>query len=212
MSAVGDLLPPESSGPYETAAAAAMSDALPVPIRAAVDPALSPVPFLPFLAAHDGARLWFPDWATARKRLVISQSLVANGEVGTRAGTIRYLAYVDATLIDAIVYPSRFVAGRSAIGRRPIGHPDFTARYLIKIVTHKAANAFVFGRSALASRPLKTSNYTPFKRGFAALRAAKGPETQYRVDYAHKRVITVGDAVALDGAHRVGDFIDRTRL
>lgn len=213
MTTPSDLLPPNSvSAPFETSLAFATGDVLPVPIRQAVDPHAAPIPFLPFLAVHEGVRLWFYDWSEARKRQVISQSIVANFEVGTRAATIRYLSYVDAMLIDAIAYPKRFVVGRAKIGRTPVNHPDFTARYLVKVVTHAPRRAFVIGRSPIGRRPIKTPSREPFNRVCAALRAAKAPETQYRVDFAHKRHLTFADAPLLDGSHRIGEFIDRTRL
>ena len=112
MSDLSDLLP-TVSGEFEIAAAKAMSDELPVPIRQAVDPQAAPPAFLPFLAAHNGVRLWYSDWQQARKRLVIGESIIGNFEVGTRAGVERFLGYVDATLVDVISYPKRFVAGRA---------------------------------------------------------------------------------------------------
>ncbi|HEY8136266.1 MAG TPA: phage tail protein I [Methylocystis sp.] len=211
MTTPDHLLPPNAT-PLERAVTRAMDDGLGAPIRQAVDPNATPAAFLPFLAVHDGVRLWFHDWSEARKRQVISESIVANFEVGTRAAVIRYLSYVDATLLDAIAYPKRFVAARAVAGRTPLGHPAFVARYLVKVVTYKPRRAAVAGRAVAGRHAARSPSREPFKRVFAALRAAKAPETQYRVNLQTSRRITVGDAIALDGAHRVGDFIPRTRL
>lgn len=208
---VTELLPPNSS-PYEVALAKAMTDVLPVPLREALDPTAAPVDLLPFLAVHDGVRLWYSDWTVARKRTVISASLLDCWLVGVRDGAVRYLSYVDATLVDAVAYPARFVMGRAIIGRTPIGHAPFLARYLVKVETRKPARSLVLGRGPLGRARLKTPNHEPFNRGLAALRAAKAPETEIRVDFGHSRQIRLSDGVPLDGTYRLGSFISRTKL
>lgn len=213
MTTPADLLPQSGAGaPFECGLAFAMGDTLPVPIRTALDPAAAPMAFLPFLAVHDGVRLWFSDWSEAVKRRVVAEAIAANFEVGTRAASARFLSYVDATIVATISYPARFVVNRGAIGRTPVAHPDFTARYLVKTVTHKPPRAFTLGRGAIGRKPIRTPSREPFHRICAALRAAKAPESWYRVDFAHKRKLTFGDAPLLDGSHHVGDFVDRKRF
>lgn len=211
MTGVAELLPP-SATPYEIALAEAMTDGLPVPLREAMDPAAAPIGLLPFLAVHDGVRLWFSDWSAERKRQVIGASLLDCWLVGVRDGAVRFLSYVDGTLVDAVAYPARFVMGRAVVGRTPIGHAPFLARYLVKVETHKPARALVMGRSALGHARLKTPSREPFERCLAALRAAKAPETEIRVDFGHRRRIRLSDGVPLDGTYKLGSFISRTKL
>jgi phage tail P2-like protein len=206
-----DLLP-TNKAPFEKALAAGMSDVLPVPIAQTLNPATTPLHFMPWLAVHDGVRLWFSDWPEARRRTVISEALAASWEVGVRAGAIRFLGYVDGALIDVIAYPARFVFHQARIGRTPIGHPPFLARYLVRIRTYKPRRAVVIGRSPLKSARLKTPSREARKRALAALRAAKAPETEYRVDFAHMRPLAIADAPPLDGTRHLGQFVNRTKL
>lgn len=211
MTVASDLLP-ANQAPFETALIEAMTDLLPVQIRDAVNPAAAPAHFLPWLAVHDGVRLWFSDWPEARKRTVIANSLADNFRIGARNGVTRYLAYVDGTLVDTVAYPARFVVGRARIGRTPIGHGAFLARYLIRVLTAKPARAHVIGRTPMGSGRIKTPSREPLRRCLAALVAAKAPETEYRVDFGHKRQITLDDAVPLDGTYRIGQFVPRGKL
>lgn len=211
MSAVGDLLP-ASQGTFEAALADAMSDSLPVPIKEVMDPATTPAPFLPWLAVHYGARLWFSDWSEARKRLVVGQAPAVNFTIGTRAAVVSFLSYVDGALLDAKSYPHRFVLGRAVVGRTPLQHHAFVARFLVKVETSTPRKALVLGRGVLGRHAWRTPSREKFKRVMAALRAAKSPETQYRVNFQHKRQITIADNLPLDGSYKLGDFIARVRL
>lgn len=213
MTSAADLLPGGARAyPFTRALALGMTDALATPIREAVDPHKAPAAFLPFLAAHESVDLWFEDWPEARKRAMIAEAPILAGKKGTRIGSVRFLSYVDAELVAAVAYPARFVLGRAVIGRTPIGHPPFVARYLVKIVTHTPRNAFVMGRSPIGRRALRTPSREPFHRALAALRVAKAPETEIRVDFAHKRPLQLSDAPPLDGTYRLGDFVTRRSL
>ncbi|WP_404291552.1 phage tail protein I [Microvirga sp. RSM25] len=205
-----DLLP----GPVEleAALAEALTDTLPIPLAEAVDPHKTPVRFLPFLGQHDGVRLWYADWSEARKRQVIAEAPVLARKIGTRAGVLGFLSYVDATLLDVIAYPTRFILGRSVIGRTPVGHQPWVARYLIKIETTAPARAFVMGRAVIGRHRLKTPSREPFQRVMAALRAAKSPETQYRVDFGHKRPLVLADQPRLADDIPLGGFVARQKL
>jgi phage tail P2-like protein len=211
MSAVGDLLP-GARGTFEEAVAAGMSDNLPVPIEDVVDPAQTPIAFLPWLAVHYGVRLWFSDWSEARKRLVILEAPAVNFTIGTRAAVPALLAYVDAALVDARSYPQRFVFGSAVIGRTSVRHPPFTARYLVHVETSTPRMGFVYGRAVLGRHSGRTPSREKFRRARAALRAAKAPESEYRVSFQTKRQITIADGVPLDGTYALGQFISRTRL
>ncbi len=211
MTAV-DLLPRGASAPAERALAAAMSDDLPVPIAEAVDPATAPVDLLPWLAVHDGVRLWFSDWPEAKKRRVIGEGLVAAWEVGTRAGEIRFLGYVDAALVDVVAHPARWVMGRAVLGRTPVGHPPFLARCLVRVATFAPPRAFVLGRAVVGWARTRTASREPLRRCLVALRAAKAPETEIRVSFEHRRRLRLSDAPPLDGSTRLGAFVTRSKL
>lgn len=211
MSSVGDLLP-GARGPFEEAVSAGVSDELPVPIVDAVDAWRAPAAFLPWLAVHYGAPLWFSDWSEHIKRLAVDEAPALDFSIGTRAAVPTLLSYVDATLVDARSYPQRFVFGRAVVGRTPVRHPAFMARYLALVDTTTPRNGFVFGRAALGRRAGRTPSREKFKRARAALRASKTPETEYRVSFQHKRQITLADAVPLDGTYALGDFISRRSL
>ena len=210
MTAVRDFMPLRK--PLPLAISDGMSDTLPVPIRETMDPAQTPAAFLPILAVHRGVRLWFDDWAEARKRQVIAEATELNALIGTREAARRFLGYVDAELVDVIAYPARFVMGRAVIGRTPIGHPPFLARYLVKGETAAPPRAFVMGRAVIGRARLKTPSREPFRRCLAAIRAAMAPEVQIRVDFQHKRLITVDDHITVDDGYHVGDFVDRSKL
>ncbi len=234
MTSAAELLPQRLPSHWTRALAAAMSDELPVPIAEALDPSAAPMALLPWLAVHDGVRLWFSDWSAQTKRSVTTEALIAAWEVGTRAGASRYLSYVDATLVDAVAYPTRFVMGRAVVGRTPIGHGPFLARYLVRVETRHSSRAFVLGRSALASRDqieaavphlivtpggseingsvLRSPSREPLRRCLVALRAAKAAETEIRVHFGHHRRLTLADAPPLDGSTRLGAFVARTKL
>lgn len=240
MSDVTKLLP-SASLDFVRAAAAGMSDHLDVPYAILMNPYQTPADSLPWLAAHSSLDLWFDDWTEDRKREAVAQasgrSIIHDGEIaalkGTRSGTIRYLALVDAQLLDVIAYPARFVFGRAVLGRTPIGHPPFLARHLVKTLTYKPRRALVLGRSTLGARPipplifgdadisvggslpapvLRIPDRTPLDRARKAMATAKAPETEYRADFAHRRHIRIDDGLPLDGSHALGGYLDRTRL
>ncbi|MET0170903.1 MAG: phage tail protein I, partial [Agrobacterium vaccinii] len=123
MSDVSVLLP-SSSDVFELALASGMSDDLPIPYAEIMDPYRTPVRFLPWLAAHHSVDLWFDDWPDDRKREMIAQCAGVStiypasplaALKGTLAGLKRYLAFVDAEIVDRIAHPSRFTFGRAVI-------------------------------------------------------------------------------------------------
>nr|WP_281414904.1 phage tail protein I [Aurantimonas sp. DM33-3] len=203
---------PGNAAPFEIAVTEAMTDVLPVPIREIMDPATAPAAFLPFLAAHESVDLWFEDWSDDRKRAMIAQALQLAALKGTPAASQAFLDFVDGQILDKISYPSRFVLGRSAIGRHPIGHPAFVARHLVKVETFKPPRALVAGRSVLGRAVLRTPSRERIRRCRVALTVAKAPDTEYRADFAHGRKIRLDDAVPLDGTYRIGQYLDRVKL
>lgn len=208
MSRAGDLIP--NKLPWEAAAAAGLSDALPVNLVAmSVNPAIAPARFLPWLAAGRGARLWFNDWSLARKRQMASEAPELAALVGTRAGIERMLAFVDAELLDVIAYPTRFVMGRAVVSRTPIGHGAHLARYLIRVRTFAPRNALILGRTLIGRRALRTPSTRAFDRVHAALRAAKAPECEIRLTFQHMRPLSADDGVAVDQNPRVGQWLAR---
>lgn len=211
MTGVAALLPTNTQ-PFERALAAAMSDSLPVPLAEALDPARTPAALLPWLAVHEGVQLWFSDWTDERKRHVIGDWPLAAWTIGTRAGAHRMLSYVDGTLVDAIAYPARFVVGRAVMGRTPIGHPPHLARYLVRVRTYAPPRGFTMRRGVLGRRHIREPDREPLRRCLAALRIAKGPETEYRVDFGHWRRLSIADAPPLDAGFRLDQFVVRSKL
>lgn len=206
------FLLPRNQALFETAVSRAMMDRLPVPLREIVDPFKTPAAFLPFLAAHQSVDLWYSDWPESRQRTVIANGMTDAALKGTRAGAIQYLSYVDGTLLDAQAYAMPFIAGEAIIGYTPVGLPSFVANYLVKVVTFAPKGAFVAGQSAAGHAAAHTASTEPFDRCITALRVGKAPETEIRVDFSHKRLLTFGDAPLLDGAHHFGEFVDRHHL
>lgn len=203
---------PSNSGAFERAVAEGMQADLPVPLRQVLDPATTPEEFLPFLAAHRSVDLWFADWPVERKRQMVAEAIRLARIKGTRAATLAFLAYVDAELLDIISHPARFVIGRARISRTPTGHKPFSARHLIRIETFTPPRAFVMGHSVIGRARFKTPSREPYERVRAALRASKAPETEYRVDFAHKRQWRLEDNVPLDSDLPVGAYLARNRL
>lgn len=211
MSTVGDLLP-DSAGPFIQALAAGFSDTLPVPLRQIMDPATTPEAFLPWLAAHRSADLWFPDWPINRRRQMVANAIRLARIKGTRQAVIDFLEYVDGQLLDTVSYPERFIIGRAIIGRTPVNHPPFMARHLVKVETFKEPRAFVLGRAVFGSSILKTPNREKLNRCRGAITVAKAPETELRVDFAHMRQATLGDGFTFGSGLTFGRHLDRTVL
>jgi phage tail P2-like protein len=220
MSDLTELLP-GNSGTFEKALAKTIIATLPVPLDLEMNPYSASERNLPYLAEHHGVDYWYDDWDESRKRQMIAHCSGRRsgfeGEFiqelkGTRLGTIRYLEYANGTLLDTISYPQRVVLGRSVIRKAPIGHPAFAARHLVKVPTTKPPRAAVLGRGVLGRSPVKTPDRTPLERARIAMRTAKAPHTEYRVDWAHKRIINIDDQIDIDAGFHLGDYVDRTRL
>ena len=203
---------PRNARPFERAAADAMSDTLPVPFAEIMDPATTPVAFLPFLAAHESVDLWFDDWSLERKRQMVAEALELAALKGTREGLRRFLDYVDGEVSWLIAHPARFVLGRSAIGVRPIAHRPMVAHYVVKVPLQRPANAFVIGRSAIGRAALTRVSLEPLRRAKIAMSISKEPATLYSVTFAHRRRARFGDALPMDGTTKFGGFIHRPRL
>lgn len=197
---------------YELSMARDISEYLTAELRKVVDPAQTPTEFMPFLASHRSVKLWYVDWTEERQRQMIAEAPSLAALIGTRKGAIRFLSYVDGTIIDAISYPARFIFGRAVIGPSPIGHPPFVARYLVNVETVTPSRAVVVGRAVLGSKRFKTPSREVFGRALAALRVAKAPETEIRVDFAHHRLLQLNDGPTLDGTYHLSQYIERTRL
>jgi phage tail P2-like protein len=212
---------PSSSGSFERAIAAGMSDTLPVPLDVVMDPYETPVAFLPWLAAHHSVDLWFEDWPVARKREMVAQCAGVSTAYpasplsalkGTFEGLKRYLEFVDAEIVDRIAYPSRFTLGRAVLGRTPVGHQPFVAHYLVRVLLQAHGNRFQIGRSAFGRSALTLVDQERLRRAKLAMAISKFAETQYTVTFAWRRGITFQDNLPIDGSHVFGGFIDRTRL
>lgn len=220
MSNVRAILPRSSSGPFELAIGAGMSDDLPVPYAELLDPYLCPANMLVWLAAQYSVDLWFDDWPEARKREVIAQhagrSVLFDGELaalkGTRAAAARYLALVDAEIIHKRSHPVRFPVGRIAAGRTPINHPPFVARFLVKVTLVQPIRTVCVGRSAVGKASLRPRDRRPIERVCKALTVSKALHTEYSVSFGHKRQITLDDGYDLDAGYQLGSYMDRNTL
>ena len=200
---------PNTSTPYERTLAAAMSDALPVPVKQVLTPSDTPQAFIPFLAVHNGARLWFDDWSEPRKRQMIAEANDLADLIGTRPGLRRFLGYVDASVVSAVAHPRRFVCGQSAVGVQPLQFPTFTARYLIKVVLRRHRRSSVLGRSAAGVGATVAVSLEPIRRANIAATISKNPATQYTATFAHRRRPSF-DEMQFDMGF--DEFIDRTSL
>ncbi|WP_306180487.1 phage tail protein I [Rhizobium sp. AN73] len=147
---------------FEKALIAGMTDDLPIPYDVIMDPYRTPARFLPWLAAHHSVDLWYDDWSEERKREMIAQCAGLSTDYpasplaalkGTLVGLKRYLAFVDADIIDRIAHPARFTFGRAVIGRTPIAHQPFTAHYLVH-VTLRAPKTISRSADLLSAVPL----------------------------------------------------------
>ncbi len=212
---------PGNSGPFERAAAWGMSDELPIPYAEIMDPYRTPARFLPWLAAHHSVDLWFDDWPDARKREMIAQCAGVStlypasplaALKGTLAGLRRYLAFVDAEIVDRIAHPDRFTMGRAMIGRTPIAHQPFTAHYLVRVTLVAPRNRFQIGRSACGRSAMTAVDLEPIRRAQRAMTTAKVPETLYSATFAWRRGITFNDNISIDGGSAFGGYLDRQRL
>lgn len=213
-SSVGALLPPNNQAPFERALAAGMSDDLPVPIAQTLDPDTAPEKWLPILAFGESVDLWFDDWPVERKRQVIQDWPRLASLVGTRAAAAEFLALVDAQIVDEVSYPTPFVFGQTTMrDGMTIHHPHHKTYFLIKISPRVRSDHFTFGRSFIGhNHCFHTVDDEPLQRVFAALRAAKVPETQYGVDFGWKRPVRFADAWSLGTPRRFNHYIDRNTL
>jgi len=205
-----DLLP-ETADIYERVVMDSAQAVLPIPIRELVSPATTTLAFLPFVAVHEGVKLWFDDWTEARKRQMAADWELAD-LIGTRSGLRRFLAYVDAQVISAVAHPRRFVAGRSAVGIQPLQFPAFTARYLIKVGLRRHVRSLVAGRGAAGLHGAVLVDREPIRRAKIAAAVSKGPGTQYTATFAHRRRATFGDGISFGAGHHFGDFVPRISL
>ena len=108
---------PDDAGAYELASLAALAEVMPIDTAAAStvwDPWNCPGgEFLANLAARLSVDLWFDDWDELKKRSVIAASPELHDLKTSIAGYRRFLALVDATLVDYIAPPKRFFAGET---------------------------------------------------------------------------------------------------
>lgn len=200
---------PDTADLYERAAMEGAEAQLPIPIRELVDPATTTPAFLPFVAVHNGVKLWFDDWSLARKRQMAAEANQLADLVGTRPGLAGFLGYVDAQIVATVAHPRRFTLGRSAVGRERLVFPAFTARYLLKVRTARPIAAMRLGRGALGLHGAVAVSREPLRRARIAASVAKAPATQYTVTFAWRRRVTF-DEMAFGLPFDA--FTDRSRL
>ncbi|CUW99303.1 phage tail protein I [Agrobacterium genomosp. 2] len=212
---------PSNSEAFEYALAGGMSDDLAVPFADLMDPYKTEARLLPYLAAHHSVDLWYDDWTEERKREMIAQCAGRSVRYpgsrlaalkGTLVGLKRYLAFVDAEIVDRIAHPARFTFGRAVIDRTPIAHQPFTAHYLVRVSLNAHRNRFQIGRNAFGRAALTSVDLEPIRRAKRAMFTAKTPDTLYSVSFAWRRGITFNDNIFIDGSHAFGGYMDRKRL
>ena len=195
--------------------AAGMSDELPVPIAQLFNVETTTEEFLPYLAFNEGVKIWYDDWPIERKRGVAKNWLKDYASIiGTKAALEPFLALVDAELIDKVTHPTHFVIGVTPIedGMRVHQEP-FLLHALVKASPIADPEHFTIGVTSVDEpiRVLDVDN-EPLERAKAAMRAAKSPETEYTVDFGHKRPPTFADAVPFSEARPFNALIDRERV
>ena len=214
------VLPNSSTGPSEIAAAFALSERLQIPFEELLDPYRCPPEMLPWLAARYSVDLWFDEWTIERKREVIAQhagvSVLYDGELAalktTRVAAARYLELVDAVIIHKRSHPARFPIGRIVVGKTPINHPPFVARFLVKTALVQPIRSICVGRTAIGRAALRPRDRRPLERAQKALTVSKAPHTEYSVNFAHKRQVTLDDGYDIDAGYVLGSYTDRISL
>ena len=219
MGDVKALLPSESAA-FEHALAAGMSDDLPVPYAELLNPYTTRPDLLKWLGYQASLDLWFDDWSIERKREAVAQAMgvstLYDGELAalktTRGGAIRYLALVDAELVDAISYPALAIFDEGFFDDAIFDHPPFQSTYLVKLETAEPNAAFMDG-AFFEDGFFGELDLEPFDRALKALRANKGDDhTELLVDFQNRRVLTAGDRVLAGDRYLAGQYLARTKL
>ncbi len=200
---------PDTADLYERATMEGAEAQLPIPIRELVDPATTTPAFLPFVAVHNGVKLWFDDWSLARKRQMADEANQLADLIGTRPGLAGFLAYVDAQIVATVAAPRRFTLGRSGVGRERLAFPAFTARYLVKVRTARPVSSLRLGRGALGLHGAVAISREPLRRARIAASVSKSPATQYTATFAWRRRPTFDE---MTFGMPFDAFVDRTRL
>lgn len=207
-----EKLLPSNATPLERAMAEVLSSPVDAEVRDFVRALTTPGRWLPFLAGHESVDLWFEDWSDTRKRQMIADATALASIKGTRAALPRFLAYVDAEIVDRVSHPRRFIIGRGAIGVDPIGHKAFVAHLLVRVPLKKPRGAFVVGFSSIGRDGLVPPDLRPLERVRRAAVVAKAPETLVTINHAHRRHITLDEGFPLDGTFALGNLTNRKRL
>ena len=104
-----ELLPKQSSTPYEAANLGAMIEAWPLDIdaiRRESDPMLCAADKLSFLAFDRGLTLWSDAWPEAKKRSYVRDAWIYKRLEGTPLGVEAYLNLADGALIAEVLPPA----------------------------------------------------------------------------------------------------------
>ncbi len=155
--------------------------AIPAPIADLWHPDRSPTALLPYLAWGLGVDLWEDDWPEGRKRRMCWDGIRLKRLKGTFEGVKRYLSYIDAEIVDAVLPPQGVFARSPAPARRERFRERFAQLriYPFRIREQADARGFYAGRSFIGSGVASTS--TAWKRyGKRAVIWDKGQETTVR--------------------------------
>jgi hypothetical protein len=113
---MGHILPRENATPLEIGLDLALESRvldIPVPIRDLWRWDTCPASHLPWLAWSMSVDLWDDAWPETKKRAVIREAFHVHARKGTLYAIQKYLGYIDAPLLRAIVPPDKAFAGRT---------------------------------------------------------------------------------------------------
>lgn len=83
---------------------------IPAPLADLWHPDRCPAPLLPYLAWALSVDLWEDGWSEGRKRRMCWDAIALKRLKGTFEGVKRYLAYIDAEVVDAVLPPQAIFA------------------------------------------------------------------------------------------------------
>ncbi len=155
--------------------------AIPAPITDLWHPDRCPAALLPYLAWGLGVDLWEDDWPEGRKRRMCWDAIALKRLKGTFNGVQRYLAYIDAEIVDAVLPPQGVFARQPDPERQRRFRERFAQLriYPFRIREQADARGFYAGRSYIGSGTASVS--TAWKRyGKRAVIWDRGEETAVR--------------------------------
>jgi hypothetical protein len=140
---------PAASTAWERAVeeASATFEILPVPIADLWNPDKCPEHMLPWLAVTHSVDLWRPGWPVWKKRQVIREAIQLARLKGTQAALERYLAQVDAELVNIVTPPVKMFLGKS-MSKEELDQ-FYAVMPQLRLYPYRNRNNHVFGKMFL---------------------------------------------------------------